>query len=57
MRIYLKDTMDALQSLIITGTTDILNSAISITTCGIINKVYILMHTQTIGNTIKRIVI
>ena len=39
MSIYLKDTMDALQTLIITSTTDISNSEISITTYGIRNKV------------------
>ena len=52
MSIYLKDTMDALQTLIITSTTDISNSAISITTCGIRNKIYRLIDTQTIGNKI-----
>ena len=57
MRIYLKDTMDALQTFIITSTTDISNSEISITTYGIRNKVHRIIHTQTIGNTIKRIVI
>ena len=57
MSIYLKDTMDALQTLIITSTTDISNSAISIITCGIRNKIHRLINTQTIGNKIKQIVI
>ena len=55
MIIYLKDTMDALQTLIITSTTDISNSAISIITCGIKNKIHRLINTQTIGNKIKQI--
>ena len=38
MIIYLKYTMEALQTLIITSTTDISNSAISIITCGITEK-------------------
>ena len=57
MSIYLKDTMDALQTLIITSTTEISNSEISITTCGIRNKIHILIDTQTIGNKIEQIVI
>ena len=52
--IYLKDTMEALQTLIITSTTDISNSAISIITCGIRNKIHKLINTQTIGNNIKQ---
>ena len=55
MRIYLKDTMNALQTLIITSTTDISNSAISIFTCGIRNKIHRLLNTQTIGNKIEQI--
>ena len=57
MSIYLKDTMNALQTLIIKSTTDISNSAISITTCGIGNKIHRLIDTQIIGNKIKQIVI
>ena len=57
MMIYLKDTMEALQTLIITSTTDISDSAISIITCGRINKIHGLINTQTIGNKIKQIVI
>ena len=57
MSIYLKDTMGSLQTLIITSTTEMSNSAISITTCGISNKIHILIDTQTIGNKIKQIVI
>ena len=57
MIIYLKHTMEALQTLIITSTTEISNSAISIITCGISDKIHILINTQTIGNKIKQIVI
>ena len=57
MSFYLKDTMNALQTLIIKSTTDISNSAISITTCGIGNKIHRLIDTQIIGNKIKQIVI
>ena len=57
MSIYLKDTMDALQTLIITSTTYISDSAIRITTCGIRNKIHRLIDTQTIGNKIKQTVI
>ena len=56
MRIYLKDTIDALQTLIIKITTDISNGEISINTCEIRNKIYGLIRNQTIGNKIKRIV-
>ena len=54
MCIYLKYTMDALQTLIITSTTDISNSTIIITTCEIIDKKVILINTQNIGNKMKR---
>ena len=54
MIIYLKHTMDALQTLIITTTTYVLNSVISIITCGIGNKINRLINTQTIGNKIKQ---
>ena len=57
MIIYFKDTMDALQTLIITSTTDISNSAISRITCGIRNEIHRLINNQTIGNKIKQIVI
>ena len=57
MRSYLKDTMEALQTLIITSTTDISNSTISIITCGTRNKIHRLLNTKTIGNKIKQIVI
>ena len=46
MSIYLKDTMDALQTLIITSTTQISDSAIRITTCGIRNKIHRLIDTK-----------
>ena len=49
--------MDAPQTLIITSTTYISNSAISITTCGIRNKIHRLIGTQTIINKSKQIVI
>ena len=49
--------MEALQTLIITSTTDISDSAISIITCGIGNKIHRLINKQTIGNKIKQIVI
>ena len=55
MIIYLKDTMDALQTLIITITADISSSAISKITCWIKNKIYRLINTQNIGNKIKEI--
>ena len=54
MSIYLKYTMYALQTLIITSTTDISNSTIIITTCEIIDKKDILINTQNIGNKMKR---
>ena len=57
MIIYLKHTMEALQTLIITTTTDISNSAISIITCGISNKIHRLINNQTIRNKMKQIVI
>ena len=57
MIIYLKHTMEALQTLIITSTTEISNSAISIINCGIKNKIHRLINTQTIGNKSKQIVI
>ena len=57
MIIYLKDTMEALQTLIITSTTEISNSAISIITCGIRNKIRRLINNQTIGNKIKQMVL
>ena len=57
MRIYLKYTMDALQTLIITSTTDISNSDIIIIACVICNKINGLIDTQTIRNQIKWIVI
>ena len=57
MIIYLKYTMEALQTLIITSTTEISNSAMSIITCRIRNKIHRLINTQTIGNKIKQIVI
>ena len=47
MSIYLKHTMDDLQTLIITSTTDISNnSAIGIITSGIIYKINGLIDTQ-----------
>ena len=49
MIIYLKDTMEALQTLIITSTTHISNSTISIITCGTRNKIHRIINTQTIG--------
>ena len=49
--------MEALQTLIITSTTDISSSSIRIITCGISNKIHRLINTQTIGNKIKQIVI
>ena len=57
MIIHLKYTMEALQILIITSTTEISNSAISIFTCGISNKIHRLINTQTIGNKVKQMVI
>ena len=57
MMIYLKDTMEALQTLIITSTTEISNGAISIITCGIRNKIHILINNQTIRNKIKQMVV
>ena len=54
MCIYLKYKMDALQTLIITSTTDISNNTIIITTCEIIDKKVILINTQNIGNKMKR---
>ena len=57
MIIYFKDTMDALQTLIITSTTNISNGAISIITFGIRNEIHRLINNQTIGNKIKQIVI
>ena len=57
MIIYLKHTMEALQILIITSTKEVSNSAISIITCGISDKIHILINNQTIGNKIKQIVI
>ena len=48
MIIYLKHTMEALQTLIITSTTYISNSATSIITNGISNKIHRLIDTQTI---------
>ena len=52
MIIYLKYTMEALQTLIITSTTEISNSVISIITYGIRNKIHRLINPQTIGNKI-----
>ena len=49
MRIYLKYTKEALQTLIITSTTDISNGAISIITCGKRNKIHRLINIKTIG--------
>ena len=57
MIFYLKDTMDTIQTLMITITADILNIAVSIITCGIGNKMHTLIITQTIGNKIKQKVI
>ena len=57
MIIYLKHTMEALQTLLITSTTEISNSAIIIINCGIRNKIHRLINNQTIGNKIKQIVI
>ena len=57
MIIYLKHTMEALQTLIIISTTDISNSTISITTCVIGNKIHRLINIQTSGNKVKQIVI
>ena len=45
--------MDAPQTIIITSTTDIINSAISTITCEICNKRHILTDNQTISNKIK----
>ena len=53
MGVYLKDTMDDLQTLVITSTTDISNGAIIITTYVTRNKIHRLIDTQTIGNKIK----
>ena len=53
MIIYLKDTMGAIQTLIITGIKDISNSDISIIACVICNNINILIDTQTIRNKIK----
>ena len=50
MSIYLKFTMDAFQTIIVTNTTDISNGAIKRTTCGIRNQIHRLIHNQTIGN-------
>ena len=57
MIIYLKDTMEALQTIIVIRTTEISNSEIFIITCEIRNKIHILINTQTIGNKIKQMVI
>ena len=57
MIIYLKDTMEALQTLIITSTTAISNGAISIINCGMSNKIHRLINTKTIGNKTKQMVI
>ena len=57
MIIYLKHTIEDLQTLIITITTKISNSTISIITYGIINKIHGSINNQTIGNKIKQIVI
>ena len=58
MSIYLKHTMDALQILVITKTTDISNnSAIGIITSGIIYINKWINRYPTIGNKIKQIVI
>ena len=54
MIIYLKHTMEALQTLIITSTTEISNSTTVIIACGIKNKIHKLINTQTIGNNIKQ---
>ena len=48
MIIYLKNKMEALQTLIITSTTDISKCAISINTCAIRNKIHSLINNQTI---------
>ena len=53
MIIYLKEIMDDLQTLVITGTIDISNSDIRIITCGIFNKIHILLDTQTMKNKIR----
>ena len=53
--IYLKDTMDDIQTLIITSTTYISNITISLITWGIKNIIHKLINTQTIGNKIKEI--
>ena len=57
MIVYLKDKIYAIQTLIITNTTYISNRSISITICGIRNKIHRLLYTQTIGNKIGQIVI
>ena len=57
MIIYLKDTIDALQTLIITSATEISNSVISIINCVIGHEINRLLDTQSIVNKIKRIVI
>ena len=57
MIIYLKDTIEALQTHIITSTIEISNSAIIIITYGIRNKIHRLINTQTIGNKMKQMVI